>query len=275
MHDVFISYSTLDTDIALNIRNTLEIDGVRCWMAPRDIPGGSNYTREIPVAIRNSQIFLLVLTKNAQASQWVLKELDAAVNERRFILPVMADSEPLRDEFTFLLSGAQRHPASPPDFTALKALSARVQSILLPKTTENAGKSLSEEPVSRLIQRKAVLCPGCQWGDGLEERKGIHRATFEEKMTLVLIPLFGAACFFLTAVITATIVTLANITLSMFFLDFLELPVLIASFILGCWLGNKAGKEYIRRKRVRLHMDIHSYRCKKCAKKFHVDLNRL
>ena len=42
MKEVFISYSTVDAVQAETVRNVLEKNGLSCWMAPRDIPGGSN-----------------------------------------------------------------------------------------------------------------------------------------------------------------------------------------------------------------------------------------
>ena len=52
MHDVFISYSSKDQDVTEQIRQALETNGISCWIAPRNIPLGSSYAREIPAAIR-------------------------------------------------------------------------------------------------------------------------------------------------------------------------------------------------------------------------------
>ena len=42
MHNVFISYSTKDTDIAESACNALESAGIKCWIAPRDEIGGKD-----------------------------------------------------------------------------------------------------------------------------------------------------------------------------------------------------------------------------------------
>ncbi|MDR0948902.1 MAG: toll/interleukin-1 receptor domain-containing protein, partial [Lachnospiraceae bacterium] len=42
-YDVFISHSSVDKSIANAICHTLEANGMRCWIAPRDIPAGTNY----------------------------------------------------------------------------------------------------------------------------------------------------------------------------------------------------------------------------------------
>ena len=111
MHSVFISYSSKDAETARMVQRTLVKNGIQCWMAPEDIPSGSNYAREIPQAIRACKVFLLVLSKNAQMSNWVLKELDNAVTWDKVIVPLMLEDFPLNDEFNFLLTGTQRYTA--------------------------------------------------------------------------------------------------------------------------------------------------------------------
>ena len=130
MKEVFISYSTIDAINAETVRNILEKNGLSCWMAPRDIPGGSNYTKEIPIAIRNCKVFVLILSKNAQSSQWVLKELDSAVNCGKVILPFMLEECILNDEFNFLLTGTQRYAAYQKKAEALETLISRIRGIL-------------------------------------------------------------------------------------------------------------------------------------------------
>ena len=129
MHDVFISYSTKDMAPTEKIRDSLEQNGIPCWMAPRDIPGGSNYAREIPQAIRNCQVFLLILSGNAQSSNWVVKELDNAVNCGKVIIPLMLEDCPLNDEFNFLLTGAQRYSAYCRSAEVLNTLVERIRAI--------------------------------------------------------------------------------------------------------------------------------------------------
>ena len=129
MHDVFISYSTKDLSQAEKVRDILENNGIPCWMAPRDIPGGSNYAREIPQAIRGCQVFVLILSDNAQRSTWVVKELDNAVNCGKVIMPLMLEDCPLNDEFNFLLTGAQRYAAYRKSAEVLNTLVERIRCI--------------------------------------------------------------------------------------------------------------------------------------------------
>ena len=130
MADVFISYSTKVAADAALVRRTLEAQRISCWMAPESIPGGSNYAREIPHAIRSASIFVLILSRAAQASIWVPRELDLAVNEKRVILPFLLEDCPLSDEFNFYLIGAQRCAAYPDRAQALRTLVARCRAYL-------------------------------------------------------------------------------------------------------------------------------------------------
>ena len=108
MHSVFISYSSKEMDEAEFVRDILELNGIICWMAPRDIPAGANYAKVIPKAIRDCKVFVLILSENAQNSQFVPRELDNAVTERKTIVPFMLEDCPINEEFNFLLTGTQR-----------------------------------------------------------------------------------------------------------------------------------------------------------------------
>lgn len=130
MFDVFISYSTKNQFDADLVKRVLENNGISCWMAPDNIPSGSNYAREIPTAIQNSRVFVLLLSRVAQLSQWVTKELDLAVNKRKVIIPFVLEECELLDEFNFYLVGAQRLNAYHRKADALKLLVQRLQVLL-------------------------------------------------------------------------------------------------------------------------------------------------
>jgi hypothetical protein len=56
-HDVFISHSSVNKKAADAICHALEQNGVKCWIAPRDIPPGANYGGEIIKGIKNWAAF--------------------------------------------------------------------------------------------------------------------------------------------------------------------------------------------------------------------------
>lgn len=130
MHNVFISYSTKETKKAEAVLNILEKNGIACWMAPRDISAGANYTREIPAAIRGCQVFLLILSQNAQNSTWVPRELEVAVNCGKVIIPFMVEDFQLNDEFNFLLAAKHRYAAYQNNAKMMQVLVERIQAII-------------------------------------------------------------------------------------------------------------------------------------------------
>lgn len=108
---VFISYKAEEYREAKWIKDRLEAEGIRCWMAPASIPGGSNYAMEIPIAIRDCTAFIMVLSRQAQNSKWIPRELDRAINHDKRILPFCIDNYPLREHFSFYLSNVQCYKA--------------------------------------------------------------------------------------------------------------------------------------------------------------------
>lgn len=89
---VFVSHSSNDYSEALEICRTIEGRGVRCAIAPRDVPPGASYADWIGEAIEKASAFVLVLSKTSILSQPVLAELELAFNSLGLpIYPVRID----------------------------------------------------------------------------------------------------------------------------------------------------------------------------------------
>ncbi|MFZ0820164.1 MAG: toll/interleukin-1 receptor domain-containing protein [Candidatus Acidiferrales bacterium] len=86
-HDVFISYSSKDKPTADAVCATLELNGVRCWIAPRDVTAGMEWGECIIDAIEECRIMVLVFTADADASPQIRREVERAVNHSVAILP--------------------------------------------------------------------------------------------------------------------------------------------------------------------------------------------
>lgn len=76
----FISYCSKDYGFVNRIRESIERAGIQCWMAPRDIPHGTNYAHIIELSIRNAERFILMLSESSIWSVWVEKELQRAIH---------------------------------------------------------------------------------------------------------------------------------------------------------------------------------------------------
>lgn len=127
MQEVFISYSSKEASKAYAIKDVLEKNDISCWMAPESIPDGSDYTHEIPVAIRNCKVFLVLISNISQTSIWVKNEVDTAVNSNKVVIPYMLEECELTDEFNFLLTGRQRVDAYHKKAEKLRRLVKRIQ----------------------------------------------------------------------------------------------------------------------------------------------------
>ncbi len=85
--DVFLSHSSADKATAQAVLEGLEGHGIHCWIAPRDIPAGSEYGQEIVEAIKSCRAFVVIFSANANTSPHVRREVERAVSAERTIIP--------------------------------------------------------------------------------------------------------------------------------------------------------------------------------------------
>jgi TolB-like protein len=104
---VFISYASQDAAIANALVDALEREGLKCWIAPRDVIPGAQYADEIVRAINESKVLVLVLSERAAASAHVSREIERAASKRRRILVLRTDASPLPRAFEYFLSESQ------------------------------------------------------------------------------------------------------------------------------------------------------------------------
>ena len=104
---VFISYSSKDREIADYIKEKLENAEIECWMAPKSIRPSSDYMTDIPDAIEKSEVLLVLVSTNAQNSEWVSKEVGRAISHSKVILPLKIENVPLRESFKLLFENIQ------------------------------------------------------------------------------------------------------------------------------------------------------------------------
>ena len=86
-HEVFISYSNKDKNVADAIVNRFESGGLKCWYAPRDINPGNEWAESIVKAIKASKTMVLIFTDYSNASKQVIREVETAINNGVAIIP--------------------------------------------------------------------------------------------------------------------------------------------------------------------------------------------
>src|ERR1019366_5938807 len=87
-HQVFISYSSQDKELANRVCAALESAGFSCWIAPRNIEEGADYPKAIVQAITAVKSMVVLLTTHAVAAPHVLSEIGHAFDARKRMLPV-------------------------------------------------------------------------------------------------------------------------------------------------------------------------------------------
>jgi hypothetical protein len=103
-HDVFISYSARDKPVADAVCANLESNGVRCWIAPRDVQAGIAYAESLVSGLSNSRLMILVFSANSNRSPQVLREVERAVSKGLPILPFRIEDAPMSQEMEYYIA---------------------------------------------------------------------------------------------------------------------------------------------------------------------------
>ena len=125
-HDVFISYSTKNKEAAQAICHVLEQNEIRCWMAPRNIPPGSDYGDVIEDAIKCCKSVVVLFSETAAQSQYVKSEINIAFEEQKTIIPFRLDETPLKGQNRLILNKTHWIDAYPDYKTKFSDLVAAV-----------------------------------------------------------------------------------------------------------------------------------------------------
>lgn len=110
---IFISHSSRDASIAVQICERLEKSGLNCFIAPRDIRPGKEYAEEIVKGIDNSAGMVLLMSQNANGSPHVLREVEHAVSSGTPILVYKIQEVALSKSMEYFLMTHQWVSAKP------------------------------------------------------------------------------------------------------------------------------------------------------------------
>lgn len=142
-YDVFISYTEEDERHADAALAALEAEGLKCWIAPRDIAAGDDWGAEIIKGIKSSRVMLVIFSSHANKSRHIKRELTQADEGH---LPVITfrveDTEPA-DSLAYYLDTMQWLDAFPRPAELHPRLVGDVKRLL---STEPPPPSLSTGP---------------------------------------------------------------------------------------------------------------------------------
>jgi hypothetical protein len=165
-HDVFISYATQDKTVADAVCATLESDGVRCWIAPRDILPGVAYAEALTDALRSSRVLVLVLSGSSNGSKHVMREVEAAVDVGIPVVPFKIADTTLSMSMKYLLKSIHWLDAmTPPLEQHVRKLAEVIHSLLkrsgprIPAAARGTDPAICL-PAGRLGEPRGTMAPG-------------------------------------------------------------------------------------------------------------------
>lgn len=148
-HDVFISHSAHNREVADAICAALEKTGIRCWVAPRDVRPGRSFPGEITRAIQQSKVMLLVFSSHSNNSEQVLREVQLATDSRLVIIRFRIEDVALTDDLRYFLSTPHWLDAlTPPLSNHIARLQVAIKE-LLDQSVEVTGKDVATEEAPR------------------------------------------------------------------------------------------------------------------------------
>lgn len=192
MQSVFISFSSRDESDIAPITEMMDKNNISYFKAPQSIPAGSNYAKEIPKAIKECEVFLLIITGNAQRSIWVEKEIDCAINNRKNIIPIKLTNIPLSDMFKFYLNNVQIIMWYENPRTSLRQLEIRLQMLVgaeqITETVTEKTKTVEQTDISSKpsgVEEEIMMLRKKQQGNGVrtysdKQRSGTRPNPFLE-----------------------------------------------------------------------------------------------
>lgn len=95
-YDIFLSHSSLDIDFTNKLHNLLEQAGFNVWYDEKRLTSNTHLLSDLPKYIGNSELFIVVLSKNSCYSTWVQDEYGYARElqknkELKAIIPIVID----------------------------------------------------------------------------------------------------------------------------------------------------------------------------------------
>jgi len=90
-YNVFVSYSTKDIPEVDKLREALQFPDVQCFVSQYAVKPGAPLAPTIKTSILACDLFILLWSKNAAASEWVQQEIGIAHASQKFILPFVLE----------------------------------------------------------------------------------------------------------------------------------------------------------------------------------------
>jgi hypothetical protein len=106
---IFVSYSHQDIAKVDPIVAEIERLGHPVWIDRREISGGPGWAGQIVRGLRAARTVVLMASRQAYASDQVVREMYLAMSERKPIVPLELEPAEIPDELQYILAPFQRH----------------------------------------------------------------------------------------------------------------------------------------------------------------------
>lgn len=111
-HDVYLSYEEKDLETALDVCETLESNGLKCWMKNRDVDD-DNRVKAIINAIKQTRMVLVILSENSKTSKFINNEVNEAFDADKSFLVYYIDESELEGSLEYFLKAKPSVKAYP------------------------------------------------------------------------------------------------------------------------------------------------------------------
>lgn len=89
--EIFLSYSSQDTEMAVRLETMLKQDGFKVWRDRNHLRSGAQFTLQLENAIRRSDAVVLLVSRSAKKSTWVANETLFAMDLGKGVFPVVVE----------------------------------------------------------------------------------------------------------------------------------------------------------------------------------------
>jgi hypothetical protein len=158
--DVFISYSRKDQATAVATCAAFERAGIRCWIAPRDIPAGADWGAAIVEAIDNCGMFVLIFSARANESVQIRNEIAHAVGRGVHVVPVRIEDVMPTKALAYYMGGVQWVDVLTPPLENQLQIVVRAVRTILDDDARGSPRPMAidaDAPEGQLNQRPSVV----------------------------------------------------------------------------------------------------------------------
>lgn len=159
--DVFISYAGDERKTAFQVLRTLKVCGLRCWIDQKNLIPGEDWQTGIVRGINASRMMVLILSRKANASKQVQKEVSLASIRGLTILPFRIEEVVPTDSMEFGLGSTHWLDGFTADgMIQFDSLPKSVKELLEPKKPSSphvAPARKSSKPVIPFIRRARLV----------------------------------------------------------------------------------------------------------------------